>query len=606
MQNCIMLNVGRLHVVKNKNKEYSTKEVLHIIKRAVKIDFKMWLCSVLGAFITAVPWFITILLSGILMKQTVSAASESRQIWDVVLLMVGILIILRVPNIIGYGVNSWASEHISGKLQEKMIQRWLSKEEKTLEENHTGDIMARITNDCAVELSDFYFQGFGLKVIEPFVTGCAAIITVYIIDIRLAVFSLIMGVCSTFVAGLFSQSIQQNQVLAQKGQAQVSESISNILYGVETIKLFQLKKQQLNRLEDNCETVRKYNRRVCEKTQLVRLCGSLFELLTIGGCLLLGAIYSDRGDLYFPDIMIVLQMQSLIGSLVSGIGGAWNYLVEESVYFKRVFDILDYKEETQRADKGDIKQKNKDIMIECEGLSFGYEKDKPVLKGINFKIRYGQKIAIIGESGCGKSTLLKILTGMYMDFEGELKMMGTNFKDCTLKSWRRQITIVPQEKSLFNRTIAENISLGYWENEKRQSETEIEEASQKAGIYEYVTSLPNGYQTIVGEMGDTLSGGQQQRIAIARSFFRTSPLLLLDEVTSSLDAESERIIQEALDNLMENRTVIIITHKYSIIRNADLIITMEDGRITECGTHEALINKGGYYSRMYQLQNGSL
>lgn len=604
MQNCIRLNVGRLHVVKNK--EYSTKEVLLIIKRAIKIDFKMWLYSVLGAFITAVPWFITILLSGILMKQTVSAASEGRQIWDVVALMIGILIILRVPNIVGYGVNSWASEHISGKLQEKMIQKWLWKEEKALEENHTGDIMARITNDCAVELSDFYFQGFGLKVIEPFVTGCAAIITVYIIDIRLVVFSLIMGICSTFVASLFSKSIQQNQTLAQKGQAQVSESVSNILYGVETIKLFQLKKQQLDKLKDNCEVVRKYNRKVCEKTQLVKLCGSLFELLTIGGCLLLGAVYSDRGELYFPDIMIVLQMQSLIGALVSGIGGAWNYLVEESVYFKRVFEILDYETEPQRVDKGNIEQKNKDILMECEGLSFGYEKDNPVLKDINFNIKRGQKIAIIGESGCGKSTLLKILNGMYTDFEGELKMMGTNFKDCTLKSWRKQITIVQQEKSLFNRTIAENISLGHWGNGKKQSEKEIEVASQKAGIHEYVASLPNRYQTVIGEMGDTLSGGQQQRITLARSFFRTSPLLLLDEVTSSLDAESERIVQESLDNLMEERAVIIVTHKYSIIRNADLIITMEAGRITECGTHEELIYKGGYYSKMYQLQNGSL
>lgn len=585
-----------------KDKEYSVKNVFHIISRTIRFDFKMWLYSTFGAFITAVPWFITIFLNGLLMKKAVSAAAEGRQIWGVVAFIIGILIFLRLPNIVGYGINSWSSEHISGKMQEKMIQKWLKQDEKTASKNHTGDIMARITNDCAVELSDFYFQGFGLLVVEPLVTGIAALITVYIIDKRLVIFSLIMGICSTLISSLFSKSIQEEQTKAQEGHAQVSKSVSNILYGIVTIKLFQLKDNELNTLREQCDLTKEFNMKVCNKKQLVTFCGNMFEILTIGGCLLLGAIYSSKGELYFPDVMIVLQMQVLINALVSSIGTAWNYLVEVSVYSKRVFEVLDYKEEEERTNKGDILKKDKDVLLECSNLCFQYDKDLPVLKDINLKIKPGQKVAIIGESGCGKSTLFKILLGLYPTFTGELKIMGTNFFDCNLKSWRKQISIVQQEKALFDKTIAENIALGCSDNNRNSSREEIEEAAKMAGAHEFIKSLPNGYDTLVGEMGNTLSGGQQQRIAIARAFLKDSPLLLLDEVTSALDAESERLVQKSLENLMRNRTVLMITHKFSIIKNADLIIAFKDGKIIEYGSHDELISKDGYYSKMCKLQ----
>lgn len=585
-----------------KDKKYSVRSVFHIINRTIRVDFKLWLYSVFGAFITAVPWFITIFLNGLLMKKAVSAAVEGRQIWSVVILIIGILMFLRIPNIIGYGINSWASERISRKLQEKMIEKWLKQDEKTANKNHTGDIMSRITNDCAVELSDFYFQGFGLIVVEPLVTGIAALITVYIIDKRLVVFSLIMGICSTLISSFFSKSIQEEQTNAQEEHAQVSKSISNILYGIEMIKLFQLKDTELNTLGKHCDLAKKFNMKVCAKKQLVIFCGNMFEILTIGGCLLLGAIFSSRGELYFPDVMIVLQMQGLINALVSGVGIAWNYLIEVSAYSKRVFEVLDYKEEDERTNKRDVLMKDNDIVLECNNLSFNYDKDLPILKDINLKVKRGQKIAIVGESGCGKSTLFKVLLGMYPEFTGELKIMETDLFECNINSWRNQISIVQQEKSLFNKTIAENIALGCLENNRNSSRQKIKEAAKMAGAHEFIESLPNGYDTMVGEMGSTLSGGQQQRIVIARAFLKNAPLLLLDEATSALDAESEGLVQKSLENLMKNRTVLMISHKFSVIKNADLIIALKDGKIIEHGSHDELVNKQGYYFKMYNLQ----
>lgn len=584
-----------------KSREYSVRSIFYIINRAIKFDYKMWLISIFGSCIIALPWFVTNFLNGFLMRQAVSAANAKREIWGWFLLIIGILIILRLPNIVGYKISSKFSGYISGKLQEKMIEKWIDQDEKIANKNHTGDIMSRITNDCAIELSEFYGQGFGLSVVEPIFCGIAALITVYCIDKRLVIFSLSMGICSTLVSSLFSKSIQEEHIKAQEEHAEVSKVISNILYGIATIKMFKLKDRELSNLKTHCDLTKKFNMNSEIKKQLVILSGGFFEILTISGCLLLGAIYSSRGELYFPDVMIVLQMQELINTLVSSVGTSWNYLVEMSVYCKRVFDVLDYEGEDERNNKKDIAKKDENFVLECNDLSFGYNRDTIILKDINLKIKYGQKIGIIGESGCGKSTLFKLILGLYTTFTGDIKIMGTNFFDCNLKSWRNKISIVEQDSPLVNRTISENIALGYPTKDVSELKEKIEKAAKAAGAHEFIKLLENGYNTLVGEGGSKLSGGQKQRIAIARAFLKNAPILLLDEATSALDTESEKLVQQSIDNLMKNRTVFIISHRLSIINNVDLIISLKEGKIIEIGNHDNLIKQKGYYSGVYKL-----
>lgn len=237
--------------------------------------------------------------------------------------------------------------------------------------------------------------------------------------------------------------------------------------------------------------------------------------------------------------------------------------------------------------------------IELKNVSFGYANEsRPVLRDINLKIPAGWMVALVGESGGGKSTLTKLLPRFHDPYSGGVFWDGIDLRDATISSLRRQIALVTQETVLFNDTVRHNIAYGRPE----ATQAEIEEASRVAFAHDFIIELPQKYETIVGERGTFLSGGQRQRLAIARSLLVDAPVLILDEATSALDAESERFVQQAMANLVRNRTTIVIAHRLSTIRRANTIVVMEGGRITEVGSHSELLARGGQYKRLYELQ----
>jgi subfamily B ATP-binding cassette protein MsbA len=237
--------------------------------------------------------------------------------------------------------------------------------------------------------------------------------------------------------------------------------------------------------------------------------------------------------------------------------------------------------------------------IRFEGVSFSYG-DRPALHEINLTVRAGHMVALVGGSGSGKTTLTNLLLRFYDPQAGAIFIGDRNLREVALADLRRQMAIVTQETILFNDTIANNIGLG----RPGASHKEIVAAAKHAHAHEFIMEKPQGYDTVIGEKGVTLSGGQRQRLAIARAILRDAPILILDEATSSLDSEKERAIQEALDELMQHRTTICIAHRLSTIQNADLIIVLQHGRIIESGQHSELIQKGGAYRRLYDLQFG--
>ncbi len=237
--------------------------------------------------------------------------------------------------------------------------------------------------------------------------------------------------------------------------------------------------------------------------------------------------------------------------------------------------------------------------IELRNVSFGYANEtRSVLRDVSLKIKAGTMVALVGQSGGGKSTLTKLLPRFHDPRSGEVLWDGTDIRDATVSSLRKQIALVTQETVLFNDTVRHNIAYG----KPEATDIEIEEAALIAFAHDFIRELPDGYDTIVGERGIFLSGGQRQRLAIARAILVNAPVLILDEATSALDAESERLVQSAISNLVRNRTTLVIAHRLSTVRRADVIVVMEAGRIIEMGTHAELLSKGGQYRKLYELQ----
>jgi subfamily B ATP-binding cassette protein MsbA len=264
---------------------------------------------------------------------------------------------------------------------------------------------------------------------------------------------------------------------------------------------------------------------------------------------------------------------------------------------KRIFEVLDtepkIKDNPQAIRINSLKDN-----VTFQNISFSYDGDKQVLSRISFEVKAGEIVALVGPSGAGKSTLMDLLPRFYDPLSGKIEIDGINLRKIDLKSLRNLMGIVTQETILFNDTVWNNIAYGY----NHASKEEVESAARAANAHEFIMNMPQEYQTIIGDRGVKISGGERQRLAIARALFKNPPILIFDEATSSLDTESEALVQEAIDRLMKGRTVFVIAHRLSTIQNADKIVVLDDGKIVQMGDHKSLIQQEGLYKRLYEMQ----
>jgi subfamily B ATP-binding cassette protein MsbA len=304
-----------------------------------------------------------------------------------------------------------------------------------------------------------------------------------------------------------------------------------------------------------------------------------------------GAAAPTSGD-FLMFIFGILLMYAPIKNLIR----LHNAFQQARAASQRIFELLDMVCDVVEPPTP-LPLKATDADIHFQHIDFDYG-DKPLLRGINLTVGSGQLVALVGKSGSGKTTLTNLLLRFYDPQRGTVRIGGADIRQVGLKDLRRQVALVAQETILFNDTIRKNIALG----RPGASDAEIEAAAKHAFAHEFIMSKPHGYDTVVGEKGAALSGGQRQRIAIARAILKDAPILVLDEATNSLDAESERAVQAALDELMQGRTTICIAHRLSTIQKADLIVVLQAGRIVETGTHEELLQSRGIYCKLYELQ----
>ncbi|MCL9968141.1 ABC transporter ATP-binding protein [Aquirufa antheringensis] len=470
------------------------------------------------------------------------------------------------------------------------------------EKRRVGELMSRITSDItqlqdvlSITLAEFFRQVFTL-------VGGVALITY--ISWKLTLFMLATFPVLVISAIVFGKFIRKISKKAQDELANTNIIVEETLTSIQAVKAFTNEKYEVDRYTSSLNKV------VGEALKAATLRGGFVSFIIfalfggIVGVVWYGASLVANGDLILADLLTFIFYTAFIGGSVGGLGDIYAQLQKTIGASDRILEILgDPSEIDLTRDSSASAVSFGQIKVQDLEFSYPSRPSVQIIKGINFTIEPGQKVAIVGTSGTGKSTLAQLFMRFYEPNAGSISLGDRSISDIDITEWRKMVALVPQEVLLFGGTIRENIAYG----KPGATQAEIESAAELAYAKEFVESFPEKWDTMVGERGVKLSGGQRQRIAIARAILKNPKFLLLDEATSALDSESEKWVQSALEELMKNRTSLIIAHRLSTIRSADLIIVMEEGKIVESGSHEELMKKkSGIYQNMVKLQTEHL
>ncbi len=462
--------------------------------------------------------------------------------------------------------------------------------------NHSGDIVSRMTNDIA-ETERVYDTIF-FNIVMSIITAFGALIYTFILDWRMGVATVGCGVLILFINLYYAKILRVLSKTIQERLAKLNEILTNLLDGVQIIRVFNLQKMIMNKFgKQNDEVCSSSMKRV--KTQaVVSSLNTISGFLSFGGLASLGCYLAIEGYITVGVIVAVIQLQNSINNLSRMLGTFITSMQASLAASDRVFEVLDEDEEPVLYELESVNQISDD-MIKMENLTFQYDDDNTkVLDNLSFNIPKGKVYALVGPSGGGKSTVFKLILNYYKPIKGDLHIDRHSISKQKIKDIRDKIAYVPQDAYLFTGTIEDNIRHG----KKDATKEEIVQAAKKANAHDFIMEMKEGYDTKVGERGTELSGGQRQRIAIARAIIKNAPILLLDEATSSLDTESEHLVQEALNQLMKNKTTLIVAHRLQTIQNADQILVLKDGHIVEQGSHDTLLSQDSVYKNLYNKQ----
>lgn len=460
-----------------------------------------------------------------------------------------------------------------------------------------GDILSSISNDVT-EVQNGVANSFHVLFREPLLI-IGFLVGLFYMSPRLTLVTLLTLPFSAIVIGKISRSLKRKATNTQTLMGRIVSHFEEAISGIRIIKAFGAKQYVSDNFEVTNLEHKQSSRAMFNKQEMASPL-SEFLGISVAACVLFyGGWLQLKGQLGMdmPAFVVYIGFYWRVLEPAKAMSNAYASIQRGLVSGKRLFAILDV--ENPIKDKADgIEIKDFKDKVEFRNVNFAYAAE-PVLKDINVVIPKGKMVAIVGPSGGGKSTMADLLPRFYDISQGEILLDGINIKDYKLDSLISLMGIVTQEAILFNDTVYNNIAFGM----KDVKEEDVIRAAKIANAHNFITQMEQGYQTNIGDRGAKLSGGQRQRLSIARAILKNPPILILDEATSALDTESERLVQDALTKLMENRTSVVIAHRLSTIKNADEIIVLKDGEIIERGNHNTLVAKGGMYSHLCQLQD---
>jgi len=519
-------------------------------------------------------------------------------VWTMV--AVGILAVFFIRGLCDYFGNylvNYVGLSAVTDLRQDVFDRVVHQDAHFFESNSTARVMSSIMNDLekiqvamSHILADLLRQSFTLLFLA------AAVMRT---DWKLATGSLTLLPFVLIPTLRLGRRIRRTTRSAQDNTAELNQVLQETLSGHQVVKSFGAEEIESNRFRDRAERLRDSNLHYVAQQAIASPLIEFFAAILIVGLLSYARLQIKAGSMSTGDFTSFVVALLLLFEPVKRLTGIHNIFQQALGASQKVFEYLD-RDQQIKEQPGAVRLSRFEKGIAFENVSFRYPAapERMVLENINLEVKAGEIVALVGPSGAGKTTLANLVPRFYDVTGGTLSIDGKDLRELKLSSLRDKISIVAQDTFLFNDTVGANIGYGL----RHALPEQVYQAARDALAEEFISRMPQGYGTVIGERGMKLSGGQRQRLAIARALLKNAPILILDEATSHLDTESEVLVQKALQTLMQNRTVIVIAHRLSTVRRADRIVVLDRGHITETGRHDELVNQGGLYQRLYELQ----
>lgn len=544
----------------------------------------------LGAMDAVIAWVLKPYMDVVMIEKSAKATS---------LLPLLVIVFSFAQSMLNYAatyLNTWVGQKITMDLKKNLFKKMMRCDATFFDKTTSGDIMFRFNQDADLACSGLLSN---LKLFTTRLFSSISLICVLIYNSwQLSIIAIFILFGALFPLTKVRKKIKGIMDKTVFSGARVMTHYNEAFTGNRVVSSFNLYDYQFNRFNETLRSVFKLGMNMTKKTGILTPMMHFIISIGIAGVIWLGSYLITNNQLTPGGFVSFITALLMLYHPIKSIGSNFTSVQMSLMAMERVFSLLEEKTRVYNADNAvKINGINKDILF--ENVWFEYEPNRPVLKGINLDVKKGQTIAFVGNSGGGKSTMVSLLPRFYDVKQGAVKIDGNDIRNIDIDSLRSQIAIVFQDNVLFAGTIRENILLG----KENATDEEVRNAVHNACLDEFIGSLPLGLDTEIGERGTKLSGGQKQRVAIARAFLKNAPVVILDEATSALDNKSEEIVQQAIYNLMADRTVFVIAHRLSTVKNADCIVVIDHGEIKEQGTHEELLaRENSVYAALYKTQ----
>ncbi len=514
---------------------------------------------------------------------------------------VGIIILYIIKGTAFYGqasIMAYIGQRIIYDIRKQLYEHLTSQSLSFFSHRKTGEMLGRITYDVTL------LQSAVSTTVTSLMRDVMSIIfllgVIFSQDWVLALLALIVFPIMVYPLVRFGQRMRQASYDGQVSMGNMSSLVEETIGGIRVVKAFGMENYERKRFKTITKEFMKHQVKAMKVQALSFPVMEMVAGLGVAGILLYGGLRVADGEATAGMLMAFIVSLLMLYDPVRRLSRANNEVQQGLAAAERIFEILDAPVDIQDPEKPKpMPSFQQNITFDAVSLTYP-QAEKPVLQNINLTIKKGEVVALVGRSGAGKTTLANMILRFMDPSQGSIRIDDCDIRDVTQADLRAHMALVTQEVVLFNDTVLHNIAYGHENIDLDQ----VIEIAKIANAHEFIEKLPQGYHTLVGERGVILSGGQRQRLSLARALLKNAPILVLDEATSSLDTESERLVQQAIDKLMQGRTAVVIAHRLSTIRNADKIVVLDEGKIVQTGSHDALLEQGGIYAELYELQFG--